>query len=74
TLNLSKTIASATTPAASSKSAATAIRLSSAAQTVKDFATVLVDARAKLAKLLTEVNRSTSLESGKPAVGLSGLD
>ncbi|MEO9297704.1 hypothetical protein [Devosia alba] len=71
------TAAAASSTPTTDDSAATSVTLSSEAQAAlaaKDFATVLAEAHAKLAALLTEAGRSTPLETGKLAVDLSSLD
>lgn len=68
---------STTSAASSSKSAATEITLSSAAQAAlatKEFITVLADAKAKLAQLLADADRTSPLENGKLVLDLSSLD
>ncbi|WP_193335184.1 hypothetical protein [Devosia beringensis] len=69
--------ASASAAASPADSAATSVTLSSAAQAalaVKDFATVLSEARSKLTALLIEAGRTSPLKDDKLAVDLSGLD
>ncbi|KKC35628.1 hypothetical protein WH87_16445 [Devosia epidermidihirudinis] len=61
----------------SSDSAATNVTLSDAAKaaiSVKDFATVVTEALAKLKTLLTEAERTSPLEGGKLALNLGSLD
>jgi hypothetical protein len=68
--------ASASQPA-STEQAATSVTLSSAAMAalaVKDFATVIADAKAKLTALLKDADRTSPLEGGKLALDLSSLD
>jgi hypothetical protein len=71
------TSSSATASTSTADSAATSVTLSSEAQAalaVKDFATVLAEAKAKLAALMKEAGLTSPLLSGKLAVDLSGLD
>ena len=74
TFNSAASTSGSTTPSTSTDAPATAITLSSAALAVKDFATVVRDARGKLATLLSDADRTSPLEKGKVAVDLSGLD
>lgn len=67
----------ATTATTTTEQAATSVTLSDAALAAlatKDFATVVADARAKLAKLLTEADRTSPLQDDKLALDLSSLD
>jgi len=71
------TSAGSTTSATTSESAATSVTLSSEAQAalaVKDFATVLAEAKARFTALMKEAGRTSPLQSGKLAVDLSELD
>ncbi|MGV8856421.1 MAG: hypothetical protein ACOH2L_17470 [Devosia sp.] len=78
TLNTASSSTTSTTTASTSTEApATAITLSSAAQAAlagKDFATVVADAKAKLATLLSDAGRTSPLQDSKVAIDLSGLD
>lgn len=67
----------ATTTASATEQAATSVTLSSAALAalaVKDFATVVADARAKLLTLLKDAGRTSPLEGTELALDLSSLD
>jgi hypothetical protein len=69
--------ASAASAYSSGSSSATMVTLSEeakAAMTLKDFATVIADARATMDKLLTEAKLTSPLKDGKLALDLSKVD
>lgn len=78
TQSQAKTTAAAASSYSSSQSGATNITLSEAAKaalTIKDFATVITEARATMDQLLSGAGLTTPLdENGKPAVDLSKVD
>lgn len=68
---------SAATTGTATSSAATSITLSDAAKAAlaeKSFASVVADARAKLAKLLDDAGRKSPLQNGALALDLTSLD
>lgn len=70
-------VATATTPTSAANTAATDVTLSDAARAAlaeRDLATVLVDARSKLTRLLEHAGRTSPLSEGHLALDLSSLD